>query len=334
MNWKILLRRVAKQFVGTVVLFSAFVSATTVLWMLLANCVGYLPYSDRPGVGWRLAAHWPSIAEVGSYLGFIPLFCLQLLAFGGCFFVLVLILGIISSPRWACRLIGGVLGVAMSWIGVAAAGWYIALSPVGPESAAIAGLIYGVAFFPRLVVPREKRPPLLIRVISAIVLPALVLLWVIWPLLPKTPIPRLSYSVVRITPGPRSVVEQLQPGDRQVIGAFLEPLHLTGEMHGGIGGTASGDDKVPSIQANFYLMEPIKVEVDLPMPKTGAVVYVLQSGHWSSEPSNFVHGKQILHIRPLQSHMGREGMNEGAEVRLSDEKFYPFHFYPVIPDKQ
>ena len=67
-------KRLGLQFCGTAILFSAFVSLTTSGVLLLACVLGYLPYSDRPGPGWWGRVHWPSPAEIGTYLGFAPWF--------------------------------------------------------------------------------------------------------------------------------------------------------------------------------------------------------------------------------------------------------------------
>jgi len=333
LNWKPLLRRLAKQFAGTVVLFCFFVGTITSLWMLVASCVGYLPYSDRPGVGWKLTAHWPSFAEIGSYLGFIPFFAMLLWFFGAAFFVLAIVLGLVSAPRWSVRAIGGVVGVATAVMGVAGAGWYIALSGTGPVVGAVAGLVYGVFLFPLFVARRERLFPLWVRLAVLILAPALILFWVASPLLPRAPVPAVNYDVLRITPGDKLVADQMNSYDSPTVREIVRSLQIRGQIHSGIGGRSAGDNNVPVIQVQVYLLEPIREESKLPFPQGGVVVYVLQSGHWTATPANFVQGKQFLTIRPLQSHEGREGWNEGGEVKVGNGKFQPFHCYPVISAK-
>jgi hypothetical protein len=333
LNWEPLLRRLAKQFTGTVVLFSFFVGTITFLWMLVASCVGYLPYSDRPGVGWKLTAHWPSFAEIGSYLGFIPFFVMLLWFFGAAFFVLAIVLGLVSAPRWSVRVIGGVVGVATALMGVAGAGWYIALSGTGPVVGAVACLVYGVFLFPLFVARRERLFPFWVRLAVLILAPALILFWVASPLLPRAPVPAVNYDVLRITPGDKLVADQMNSYDSPTVRDIVRSLQIRGQIHSGIGGGSAGDNNVPVIQVHVYLLEPIREESKLPLPQGGVVVYFLQSGHWTATPANFVQGKQFLTIRPLQSHEGREGLYEGGEVKVGNGKFQPFHSYPGIPAK-
>jgi hypothetical protein len=331
--WKLFFWRLGKQFAGTILLFSFLVATATAIWMLVASSVGYLPYSDRPGVGWKLTAHWPSFAEIGSYLGFIPFFVILLWFFGAAFFVLAIVLGLVSLPRWSVRVIGGVVGLATAGMGVAGAGWYIALSGTGPLVGAVAGLVYGVFLFPLFVVRRERLFPLWVRLAVAILAPALILFWVVSPLLPRAPVPALNYDVLRITPGDKLVADQMNSYDSPTVREIVRSLQIRGQIHSGIGGASAGDNNVPGIQVQVYLLEPIREESKLALPQGGVVVYVLRSGHWTATPANFVQGKQFLTIRPLQSHEGREGLNEGGEVKVGNGKFEPFHCYPVIPAK-
>src|SRR5487761_2164904 len=99
-------KRVAVQFCGTALLFSATVALGTSITLLVASSVGYLPYSDRPGPGWWGRVHWPSLAEAGTYLGFAPVFGYFCLIFGVVLFLLSLVLGFASSPKWLNRIIG------------------------------------------------------------------------------------------------------------------------------------------------------------------------------------------------------------------------------------
>ena len=152
-------KRFAVQFCGTALLFSTTVALGTSLTLLVASSVGYLPYSDRPGPGWWGRVHWPSLAEVGTYLGFAPLFGYFCLFFGAGLFLLGLVLGFASSPKWLNRILGGIISALAAGLAVAAAGWYLALAQIGPDVAIVLGLIYGIFLFPRFVFLREPRLP-------------------------------------------------------------------------------------------------------------------------------------------------------------------------------
>ena len=130
-----LLKSLGRRFAGTVLLFSGFVGIGTSIVLLLSSCAGYLPYSDRPGPGWWGRVHWPSWTEFLNYIGFAPWFAYFCLYFGLGLFGLSLILGAASTPRWLNRLIGGLIAAIAAGLGVMAAGWYLALAEIGPDSA-------------------------------------------------------------------------------------------------------------------------------------------------------------------------------------------------------
>ena len=62
-------KRLAIQFSGTALFFSAFVSLTTSGVLLFASVLGYLPYSDRPGPGrWgvRIVHLWVKLGTTSA----------------------------------------------------------------------------------------------------------------------------------------------------------------------------------------------------------------------------------------------------------------------------
>jgi hypothetical protein len=154
-----MLKSLARRFAGTALLFSGIVGIGTSLVLLLSSCFGYLPYSDRPGPGWRGRVHWPSWTEFVTYIGFAPWFAYFCLFFGLGLFGLCLVLGVASTPRWLNRLVGGVIAAAAAGLAVMAAGWYLALAAIGPDAAIVLGLLYGVFLFPRFIESRSRPMP-------------------------------------------------------------------------------------------------------------------------------------------------------------------------------
>ena len=150
-----MLKSLARRFAGTALLFAAVVSAGTSLVLLVSSCLGYLPYSDRPGPGWWGRVHWPLWSEFVTYIGFAPWFAYFCLFFGFGLFGLCLVLGIASTPRWLNRLVGAVIAAPAAGLAVASAGWYMALAAIGPDAAIVFGLLYGVFLFPCFI---ESRP--------------------------------------------------------------------------------------------------------------------------------------------------------------------------------
>jgi hypothetical protein len=78
----------------------SYVVATDVvpnLLLLLINCAGYLPYSDRPGPGWQLP-HLPSGDELRFFLGFAILLARATAFYAAGFAVAGVIFGVCSLP--------------------------------------------------------------------------------------------------------------------------------------------------------------------------------------------------------------------------------------------
>ncbi len=261
-----LVKSLARRFAGTALLFSVLVGIGTSLVLLLSSCLGYLPYSDRPGPGWWGRLHWPSWTEAATYIGFAPWFAYSCLYFGAGLFALSLVLGAASTPRWLNRLLGGTVAAVTAGLGVLGAGWILALAEIGPDSALILGLLYGVFLFPRFIEPRPRPLPTWIRFSSVTFATLLFLYWLLFPLLPKTPAPSINYDLVRITSGDKAVVANEFLGKDISIG--MAALNLRGQTHGGIGGLAANSGKdAPTIDVELIALEAITKEARLQFPR-------------------------------------------------------------------
>ncbi len=317
------MKKFAIQFCGTALLFSAFVSLATSGMLLFASVIGYLPYSDRPGPGWWGHVHWPSLAEIGTYLGFVPFFAYFCLFFGLGFFLLSLVLGLASTPRWLTRVIGGFIGALAAGLAVAGAGWYLALAAIGPDAAMMAGLLYGVFLFPRFVFPREHYLAIWQRSIVIAAVSAAFILWIAWPLLPRNPLPGVAILVNRITPGPESVDWQPSQYFRPETWGELSNLHLTGELHGGVQSAVSGEGQ--EIEVAVIALQPIDREYRVSIPASGHVVYVLHDGRFEPHPAFAKKDKRTMLLKP-----GVDSKWDGGEISLG-LGFSPFTWYPTIP---
>jgi hypothetical protein len=319
-------KRLVRQFLGTAVLFSTTVSLGTSCVLLAASIVGYLPYSDRPGPGWWGRVHLPSLAEIGVYLGFAPWFAYFCLIFGLGIFLLSLVLGIASTPKWLSRVLGGLISAVAAGLAVAGAGWYLALAEIGPDVALMFGLLYGICLFPRFVYSREKVLPTWLRASSIMIAFAAFAYWLALPFLPHKPIPSISLQVMRITPGTKA----FRIKDAEFLGQDIpkqaNELELVGDAHGGIGQTG-GTNSTLQINVLLIALEPIDREYKLRLPKTGSVVYVLKDHQWIAHP-----GFSEADARKLLVEPGIDTKYDGGQIKLGDAKsFSSFTWYPTLP---
>ncbi len=184
-----LVKSLGRRFAGTALLFSGLVGIGTSFVLLLSSCLGYLPYSDRPGPGWWGRLHWPSWTEFATYIGFAPWFAYFCLYFGAGLFALSIVLGAASTPRWLNRLIGGLVAAVAAGLAVLGAGWMLALAAIGPDSALILGLLYGVFLFPRFIQPSPRPLPTWIRFSSVTFTTLLFLYWLVFSVLAEDAYP-------------------------------------------------------------------------------------------------------------------------------------------------
>lgn len=323
-----MLKSLARRFAGTALLFSGVVGLGTSIVLLLSSCIGYLPYSDRPGPGWWSRCHWPSWTEVGTFIGFASWFAYFCLFFGLGLFALSIVLGVASTPRWLNRLLGGVIAAAAAGIAVAGAGWYLALAAIGPDAALALGLIYGIFLFPRFIELRSPPIALWARICAASCATALFIFWIISPFLPRQPLANINYDLVRVTQGEKAVTSTSFLGTE--VQADLAAMNLHGDTHGGIGGGGGGSDQsAPSINVELVALEPIAKEATLAIPKQGHVIYVLKGGVWTAHPSITQKDKRTLTLEP-----GKDPQFDGGRVKLGNGDFQAFTWYPGIPRGQ
>jgi hypothetical protein len=320
------LRILLIQFGGTALLFSAAVALGTSLTMLLASCMGYLSYSDRPGPGWWAHVHWPSLAEIGNYLGFTPWFAYFCIFFGLGLFLLSIVLGFANCPKWLNRVIGAFISTCCAGLAIAGAGWYLALAPVGPDVAMGVALLYGIILFPRFVVSQKRRPPVWLRVLAVSASVALFGYWIVSPFLPRKALPSLVIQLDRLTPSD----DNYRIGDSRFLGEDVQrevaKLGLKGQMHGGIGSSV-GSSEEPKVDALLVALEPIVHEAKLALPAHGYVVYVLRAGQWTPYPSFQDKDSRKLLVEP-----GIDKQFEGGRIKIGDQQdFSNFTWYPTVP---
>jgi hypothetical protein len=324
-----MLKSLARRFAGTALLFSGVVGIGTSFVLLISSCIGYLPYSDRPGPGWWGRVHFPSWTEFATYIGLAPWFGYFCLIFGLGLFGLCLVLGVASTPRWLNRLLGGLIAAAAAGLAIMGAGWYLALAAIGPDAAIVLGLLYGVCLFPLFIESRLRPMPAWTRITVVCCVTALFSYWLVSPFLPHEPLPPVNYDLVRVTPGEKVVTSPSSVG--LDIATDLAVMNLRGNVHGGIGGGGGGSSQnAPPIDMELIALEPITKEAKLVIPKTGHVIYVLKDGVWTAHPSIVHKDKRTLTLEP-----GTDSRFDGGRAKLSEQgNPQPFTWYPVIPNGQ
>jgi hypothetical protein len=213
-------------------------------------------------------------------------------------------------------------------LAVLGAGWYLALAEIGPDAALVIGLLYGIFLFPLFVQARSQRIPVWMRISVVTCTAGLFVFWIISPLLPKKPVPVVSYDLVRVTPGNKSIAATSFLGNG--ISEEISSMSIRGEMHGGVGGGASSSNNAPEIDVELIALEPITKESHLSIPKTRDVVYVLKSGTWTAYPSFSKKDGRTPTIKP-----GTDPQFDGGQLKFGDSPdFHAFTWYPVIPKGQ
>jgi hypothetical protein len=293
------------------------------LLLLLINCIGYLPYSDRPGPGWQ-APHFPGKDELGFYLGFSLYLGIPSLLYAAGQTLLAFVYEMCSLPKWVVCALGAITGCIAAGLLMAGAGWMIAIASVGVYVASGCGLLWGLLAMPALVRPRDARLPMAVRLALPLLLSSAAVLYLIYPLIPKKPIAPITFELSRITDGADVVradkTEYLKPETQ----AEINGLNLHGEVHGGIQstqGTNSGD-----VDVVVLAFQRIDHEYMLDVPAQGHVVSVLANGKLTPHPTLSKLEKAHIWIEP-----GVDATYDGGKIRVGSEgKLSAFTWNPAI----
>lgn len=151
------LKKFAKAWFNILSAYVAGIGTSVVLLLLISSAVGYLPYSDRPGPGWgNIPRHLPGLDEIKYFSGWAFFFLLPTCYFlGSVLFIFMAWIRWLNTPTWLARAVGGLFGYGLTALAVAAAGWYIAISPFVGYAVALLGLLFGIFVLPRFAPDRE-----------------------------------------------------------------------------------------------------------------------------------------------------------------------------------
>jgi hypothetical protein len=193
------------------------------------------------------------------------------------------LIGWLAAPRWLLRSLGGLLAAFLSLVGIAAAGWYIAISAAVVYASAVIGLLFGALVLPKFA-PRSEPAPVQnwwgwTAVAGVTVLFVGV---VVYPLLPDRNAQSLEVQVVSLTPGPEQLThESTGLGEEEL--KTLSSLSLRGKLQGEIQSYSGGGDR--HARALIVIRGPLTSKA-VRQPKATNVVYVQDGGTWRMYPSD------------------------------------------------
>jgi hypothetical protein len=265
------------SFLWIAVSYIVFADILPNLLLLLINCSGYLPYSDRPGPGWQ-SPHLPSKEELNFFLGFAYSLIVPTAIYSAGFGVIGLLFGLCSLPRWLTRLIGSPLAFIASGFMMMAAGWMIAISAVGIYTAAICGLIWGLVVLPLLIVRRTQLLPMWLRVVLPIAVFSAAALYLLQPFLPKPAETETTVYVLEQTPLGKS----LDQVDWSNFGGMPKMEHIPTERFAPVTiSVFSMSDKRKS-RVLVLLSDSESPDTTLDVPRTGDAIYSENHGSWTT----------------------------------------------------
>lgn len=286
------------EWVASLGVFALVVAAATLISLAGSLIVGYLPYSDRPGPGWgRGVFNWSEFEFFLDWMLFLPYFLLQT---DVALFPLARLLGWFHSPRWLLRVFGGVFAGIAALVGVAAAGWYIAIAEFPAVCGAVSGLIYGAVILPRFAGPARSSPATWRQWTGAIATILACGAFVVYPLIPiDQPNLDLGVEVVvaRVIAGPGDLTTQTMAGLNQDELKFLKSLGFRGTLHL----DAQGGRFNPAVKhgkAVIVLTRHLNSRAEFRQPSEEHVIYVQQGGRWRMYPSDATTSHKKIRLSP------------------------------------
>jgi MFS family permease len=204
------------------------------------------------------------VQEVGYYASWATFFVGPFaLLWGILLFVLARALGWLAIPRWLVRTITAVFAFFLSLLGLAAAGWYIAIAGVVVYGGAAVGSLLGGWILPRFTGTTGpiRKPWLRWASATVVVLGSFGL--VIYPVLPDRNARSLKVVMERLVPGPDEIGPDSGLTKNEV--AVLNSLGLKRKLHGGIQSYSGSGEK--SARALIVIRGPLTSKVTLRQPK-------------------------------------------------------------------
>jgi hypothetical protein len=247
------------------------------LLLLLINCIGYLPYSDRPGPGWQ-APHLPQKSELSFFFGFALYLGIPTVLYGLGQTLLAFVYEVCSLPRWLVRILGATLGFLAAGLLMGGAGWMIAISALGVYVAAGCGLFWGLLVMPALIIRRPVPLPLAARLAAPLILFVAGGYYLVRPLIPNPAETTVSVFAIRQTPLGKPFADLDWPAFGgmprmdTIPGGLFSPVSLS---------TFSMSDKRRS-RVLLIMFDQENSEEPLNVPRTGDAIYSEKNHQWTT----------------------------------------------------
>lgn len=301
-------KRTDAWWIRLAMILATYVVAADILPNLLlvaVNSIGYLPYSDRPGPGWRMPPHVPTGPELQFFVGFAFLLLKGTALYGFIFSVSGLILAACSVPSWVRRVFAVPTAFLASGLMMDAGGWLIAISSFGVWTAAASGAIWGFFVFPRLVPPMNRLLPTTIRITLPIVMFVGGTYWLLKPLLPDPGLTNAKVQVVRrddtgadLSNIDLSFVGRSIARDANVSGRYV----LTNRME-------FKTDGRNQLRVLLIIDDDRPIAHTFALPRSGDAIYRQRQGKWIEEHREARNSKISLEL----SSNDRSGINFGVK---------------------
>ena len=319
-SWRSILAHL-KDAIYCAILYAAVLGGGVFLLLVVSSAIGYLPYSDRPGPGW-FSPHLPTLQELRFFGSWAFFFVGPFALFwGAVLFLFVRLTGWLGAPKWLLRVLGGFFAGALGLLGIAAAGWYIALSAAAVYGGAILGVIFGAILLPRFAILRLE-PQRAWWQWAAIAGSAVLLAGgIVYPLLPNLDAQSLEVRIMRLVPGPEKITVE-SSGLKQTEVTVLNSLGLHGKLHGGLQSISGGGDKKARVL--IVVRAPISSKITFREPKATNVVYVQDGDRWNMYPRDAPTLRKSITLTP------EPGEYEGLSMAEESGNPRAFTWYPPI----
>ncbi len=246
--------------------------------LVVVESIGYLPYSDRPGPGWKMP-HLPTGQEVEFFASFALLLLRATALYGLIFSIAGLILGLCSLPRWGQRVFAAPTAFLASGMVMAGAGLLIAISASGVYIAAGCGALWGLFVFPQLVPEMSRSLPAPARV----AVPFLMLVggtyWLIKPWLPNPGLTNAKIEVVR-RHDPGADLSQI---DLSFVGPSISPLAQFPGRYVSVNRMEFTTDDRNQVRVLLIIDDDRPVSHSFVLPRSGNAVYRQHQAKWYVE---------------------------------------------------
>lgn len=257
----------------------------TVLLLIGATLLGYLPYSDRPGPGWYGWRWSITIREIGFFVSWPLLALAPGAVFGALLFLAVQLLQWIHAPRQLTQTIGAVVSGIASLVLVSGAGWYIAISAIPVYGAGLLGCLYGGWLLPRHVTnspaPHDLSPKQKLTIFGVWCLGAA---WVLLPIITRPSCEAdqtLAVVLVQWRTGPESLTEPKGRLYSEEL-ARLKATGATGQLI--VNSTLISKAGDGAARAVIVMQRPFESPVELRQPDGTTVIHLQDATGWKMIP--------------------------------------------------